>query len=392
MKPGWSGTLLVIVGCASGSGGTPDAAQRDAATTDAAPAIDGASVDASDIDATTYDAGVDAEPADASETVPPTVESTSPADGTSAQAIVPAISVTFSEAMEPATLTTNTSNSSCSGSLQLSADSFSTCVQMAAAPTSGDATTFTMSPAAPLTSATQYEIRVTTSVEDAAGNALASQFETATGFAVRYYHTITLDGANDFAGAADGFATSTSDATIYISHDDANLYLGLAHDSIEATGLGNKFLYFLFSIDPALATGNALSSDGKAKFGAAGTARMTYHWKERIDGGAWTEFRVGNASDWNTEWGATGKAVHKVEDYVEASIALTEFGGSAPARLFITTFAVDYAGYSGDGAVFDMLNGATDGSAATPVDLYGYIELDLPSSLAPTHGDHWQTF
>ena len=27
-----------------------------------------------------------------------------------------------------------------------------------------------------------------------------------------------------------------------------------------------------------------------------------------------------------------------------------------------------------------------------PVDLYGYIELDLPSSLAPTHVDHWQTF
>ena len=44
------------------------------------------------------------------------------------------ISVTFDEAMSVATLTTNTLDSTCSGSLQVSRDNFATCVQMAAPP------------------------------------------------------------------------------------------------------------------------------------------------------------------------------------------------------------------------------------------------------------------
>ena len=60
----------------------------------------------------------------------PTVSSTSPTDNLSSVSISENISVTFSESMKTTSITTNTSDTSCSGSLQLSSDSFSSCVQM----------------------------------------------------------------------------------------------------------------------------------------------------------------------------------------------------------------------------------------------------------------------
>ena len=42
------------------------------------------------------------------------------------------ISITFNEAIDTNSITTNTSNTSCTGSLQISSDNFSSCVQMSA--------------------------------------------------------------------------------------------------------------------------------------------------------------------------------------------------------------------------------------------------------------------
>ena len=115
--------------------------------------------------------------------VPPTVSSTSPADAATAVAGATSISVTFSEGMLAATLTTNTGGTTCSGSLQVSADNFVSCVQMSAqpAPTVGN-TVFTVTPASALTGGATFKIRITTGVTDLAGNALAALYTTATGF------------------------------------------------------------------------------------------------------------------------------------------------------------------------------------------------------------------
>ena len=93
------------------------------------------------------------------------------------------ISVTFSEMMDNTSITTNTSDTSCSGTVQVSADSFSTCVQMSSSPTeSNDNKTFTVTPSSSLSYTTTYKIRVTTGVKDLAPNTLSSQYETGTGF------------------------------------------------------------------------------------------------------------------------------------------------------------------------------------------------------------------
>ena len=120
---------------------------------------------------------------DTTDTTAPTISSTYPSDSASSVAPNTSLTVTFSEAMDTTTFTTNTSNTTCSGSLQVSSDSFSSCVQMSASPSiSNSNKTLTVTPASSLSYSTTYKIRVTTGVKDSAGNALSSQWTTSTGF------------------------------------------------------------------------------------------------------------------------------------------------------------------------------------------------------------------
>jgi len=116
------------------------------------------------------------------DTTAPTV-STSPTDNKSSVSISEDISATFSEAMNTASVTTNTSNTNCTGTLRVSSDNFNTCVQMASSPSSStDNKTFTVTPSPKMFYSTTYKIRVTTTAEDSAGNNIASQNTQTYGF------------------------------------------------------------------------------------------------------------------------------------------------------------------------------------------------------------------
>ena len=114
---------------------------------------------------------------------PPQVASTSPADGATPTA-GPAISVTFTAAMAPATLTGQTAAGACSGSIQVSLDGFASCVAFssASASLSGGNTTAAFTAAPGLLVNRAYQIRVTTAAQSAAGLALPSQFTQPDGF------------------------------------------------------------------------------------------------------------------------------------------------------------------------------------------------------------------
>jgi len=120
------------------------------------------------------------------DTTAPTVTSVSTtADDQSSVALTDNITVTFSEAMDKTTVTTNVSNTTCSGTLRVSSDNFSSCVQMSSAPaSSNDNKTFTLDQSDNLTGGTNYLTRVTTGVKDAAGNAMSSQYDNSTGFTI----------------------------------------------------------------------------------------------------------------------------------------------------------------------------------------------------------------
>lgn len=158
---------------------------------------------------------------------PPSVQAVSPVDRATGVAAGTPIAVTFSEAMAPATITANTADEACTGTLQASADGFATCIRMAAAPSTDDDQTFTVSPAASLASATTYQVRVLGDVTDAGGTPMGIDFTTATGFVVRYFHTIVIDGVVDFT-ADETLPSSTPGHTGYVAWDDAYVYLGMS--------------------------------------------------------------------------------------------------------------------------------------------------------------------
>jgi hypothetical protein len=115
--------------------------------------------------------------------VPPQVVSTIPADS----AVVPAgttITITFSQGMNPSTLTAQTTSGACTGSIQLSLDNFASCVPFAtAAPAmSGGNTVATLVPQPGLLVNRTFKIRVTTAAQNASGVPLAATFTQATGF------------------------------------------------------------------------------------------------------------------------------------------------------------------------------------------------------------------
>ena len=117
------------------------------------------------------------------DTTAPTVSSISPTDNQGGVSISDNISVTFSVAMDNSSVTTNTSNTTCSGSFQLSLDNFGGCVQMSSSPSSSNSDkTFTVDPSDNLSRGTTYKTRVTTGVKDSAGNTLGSEYETSSGF------------------------------------------------------------------------------------------------------------------------------------------------------------------------------------------------------------------
>ena len=64
------------------------------------------------------------------DTSSPSVTSISPTDNQTGVATTENISVTFSDAMDKTSITTNTDNTSCYGTLMVSSDNFSNCIQM----------------------------------------------------------------------------------------------------------------------------------------------------------------------------------------------------------------------------------------------------------------------
>ena len=117
------------------------------------------------------------------DTTPPTVSSSSPSDGDTSVSITSTVSVTFSEKMDTSSVTTNTLDTSCFGTFQVSSDGFSTCVQMSSSPTSSNSyKTFTVTPEDNLSHSTVYRIRITTDTKDSTGNSLTSQWTTSSGF------------------------------------------------------------------------------------------------------------------------------------------------------------------------------------------------------------------
>ena len=117
--------------------------------------------------------------AGSTDTTVPTISSVSPTDNSIYNSPATTIVVTFSETISTSSITTNTSDTTCSGSFQLSSNNFTTCVKMSAIPSASDnVTTFTATPAENLSNGTTFKLRITTSAKDTSSNSLVTAYTT----------------------------------------------------------------------------------------------------------------------------------------------------------------------------------------------------------------------
>jgi len=169
----------------------------------------------------------------------PTVTSESPTDNTTYNSPATTVAVTFSENMATGSLTTNTSDTTCSGSFQLSSDNFSTCIKMSAAPVASDNDTiFTITPASSLSAATTFKVKITTSVTDISCNTLGSDNKSIVGFSTSPSGSGTISGSVQMDNGSPFYGVSVSDSlwgsTVASTTSDSDgdfsqtpLYLGL---------------------------------------------------------------------------------------------------------------------------------------------------------------------
>lgn len=107
-----------------------------------------------------------------------------PGDGATNVPTTASIALVFNQAIAPASLTTQRRSGACTGSLQLSADGFATCLGFAfngPVLTGGNAIA-TVAPASPLAPSTTYRARVLGSVTTAGGAPLGEAVSQTTGF------------------------------------------------------------------------------------------------------------------------------------------------------------------------------------------------------------------
>jgi len=161
----------------------------------------------------------------------PTVTSVSPTDNSTDVAISTTPVVTFSKKISTSTATANTSDTTCSGSFQLSSDNFTTCVQMSATPSASNGDkTFTSTPADNLISLTTYRHKVTTAAKDRGGNSLAEAYTT-NGFttmaAGTFKGSVKKADGDALSGVLVDFSGANVDNTTTDSSGDFNKILGL---------------------------------------------------------------------------------------------------------------------------------------------------------------------
>jgi len=154
----------------------------------------------------------------ADDTTAPTVSAVSPTDNSTSVAVNSTVALTFSEKISTSTISTNTSDTSCSGSFQLSSDNFTSCVKMSAAPTaSNDNQTFTATPADNLSTSTSYKLQATTTVKDPAGNALAAAYTT-NGFTTASTSSSSSSGSGTIKGSVISYSGSSALSGVGVSY------------------------------------------------------------------------------------------------------------------------------------------------------------------------------
>ncbi|TGM58875.1 hypothetical protein EHQ97_07265 [Leptospira adleri] len=149
------------------------------------------------------------------------------------------LTVVFSKVIDINSVTTNTADTNCSGSVSLSSDNFVTCVRMNSAPTSPSGTnsnSFRLDPAANLATSTQYRIRVSDSIIDENGRSLSANVITS--FSTSASADITAPGIQ-YTLPMDGDLLVATNASITLTFTEAMDATSVSVNTLNTTCSGS---------------------------------------------------------------------------------------------------------------------------------------------------------
>ncbi|MBC7968457.1 MAG: Ig-like domain-containing protein, partial [Fuerstia sp.] len=112
----------------------------------------------------------------------PSVSAFTPSDGATGVSVSTQFNITFSEAMNGATLTTQAVSGACTGGIQVSPDNFGTCIGLGGMMLSAGNTIANFGPQQLLSHGTRYKFRVSGMVQAMAGEFLGMPYMSSTGF------------------------------------------------------------------------------------------------------------------------------------------------------------------------------------------------------------------
>ena len=280
------------------------------------------------------------------DTTPPTVASVSPEDNSTDVAVSTTVAVTFSETMSTSTITTNTDNTTCYGSFQLSSDNFTTCIKMSAAPSASNSyKTYTVTPDDNLSRVTNYKIQITSSAADNLSHSLADNYTTSNGFTTYSAGTIqgTVKQSNGSAlsDVLVSFSGANTDNATTDNSGNFNKTLGLGSYTLTYTKSG----YISSTQSATLATDNQtvvvatltlLSSSSCSAGNISGTI------KDAVSGSAISGVSISIRSGANVTSGSTisGKTDTTDSDglYELTSVPAGVYTGEASKSGYITSY------------------------------------------------------
>ena len=283
----------------------------------------------------------------------PEVISTLPSNNEFSVNVSDNISIIFSKSMDNTSITTNIHDNKCTGTIQISSDNFSTCLQMSSNPKSSNSNkTFSLNPKNNLSYSTNYKIRVEDKVKDATGQSMMNQFETINGFTTKTCNPTcsglvahyTFNG-NSLNSASDNYHAITKDNSTQpnlVSDRNGNSFSSYKFDGVNdylvvdnTSGLEIEKDSFSFvtwiSID-GFNGYDFTASDGRTWGGslifASDLNNMTNlgwgRWDDMQEKTGMYSFNVDNATTWHTNYletylhiaGIFNKDLKKLKYYV----------------------------------------------------------------------------
>jgi hypothetical protein len=160
-----------------------------------------------------------------SDTTAPSISVLNPVDNSTYKSPATTIAAIVSEAMSTGTIVTNSNDTTCSGSYQLSSDNFTICIKMSVIPLAfNNATTFIATPKDNLSAGTIHKLKISISAKDNSNSSLTSTYTT-NGFSTSPSGSGTITGSvKQGRSALSGVSVTLSiyGTTVATSTSDSN--------------------------------------------------------------------------------------------------------------------------------------------------------------------------